>query len=118
MEEIQEADVICADNWTGEVERPISRRESPLKSYRSGKSDPVKIPNRLSYKAGDVVYQDYEEDEKSENEDMVPPHLLIARRVARKTTFSVCTGSGRTLKGRDLSRMRNSVLRMTGFLEG
>ncbi|XP_068666651.1 protein S40-1-like [Aristolochia californica] len=120
MEEFQEADVIWADHWTGDVERPIRLRESLLKSSRRGRgeSDPVKIPNRRSLKARDGLYQDYEEDEKSEKDEMVPPHLVIARRIARKTTFSVCTGSGRTLKGRDLSRMRNSVLRMTGFLEG
>ncbi|XP_047310008.1 uncharacterized protein LOC124913644 [Impatiens glandulifera] len=50
---------------------------------------------------------------------VVPPHLIIRRRLvsARKMAFSVCTGNGRTLKGRDLSQVRNMILRMTGFLE-
>ncbi|KAH6786384.1 hypothetical protein C2S52_005936 [Perilla frutescens var. hirtella] len=45
---------------------------------------------------------------------MIPPHEWIARRIS---SFSVCEGAGRTLKGRDLSRVRNSVLTKTGFLE-
>ncbi|KAG9448133.1 hypothetical protein H6P81_014261 [Aristolochia fimbriata] len=139
MEEFQEADVIWSDNFSGDVERPIGGggggggggiSESPLRDSRRGRqrgeSDPVKIPNGRRFKAAAeevVVYGDYDEEEEeekweaSESEEMVPPHLVIARRVARKTTFSVCTGTGRTLKGRDLSRLRNSVLRMTGFLE-
>ncbi|KAM0871539.1 hypothetical protein ACQ4PT_039321 [Festuca glaucescens] len=47
--------------------------------------------------------------------DLEPPHVLMAR---RRAAFSVCSGQGRTLKGRDLTRMRDSVLRMTGFIEG
>ncbi|MED6155131.1 hypothetical protein PIB30_002333 [Stylosanthes scabra] len=57
--------------------------------------------------------------QEEEDEEMVPPHVMVARRVVGggKMAFSVCTGHGRTLKGRDLSQVRNSVLRMTGFLE-
>lgn len=53
---------------------------------------------------------------------VVPPHLIVDGRQrtcgADKMTFSVCVGSGRTHKGRDLSHLRDAVLRMTGFLEG
>ncbi|GAA0176278.1 hypothetical protein LIER_29296 [Lithospermum erythrorhizon] len=50
--------------------------------------------------------------------EMVPPHVITGQRTAGKMmAFSVCTGNGKTLKGRDLSQFRNSVLRMTGFLE-
>ncbi|KAL6538697.1 hypothetical protein OROGR_012685 [Orobanche gracilis] len=50
--------------------------------------------------------------------EFVPPHIIIGRRVAGKVTaFSLCTGNGRTRKGRNMSEFRNSVLRMTGFLE-
>ncbi|KAL8462525.1 hypothetical protein ACS0TY_033528 [Phlomoides rotata] len=45
----------------------------------------------------------------------IPPHEWIARKSA--SSFSVCEGAGRTLKGRDLSRVRNDVLTKTGFLE-
>ncbi|KAK9153189.1 hypothetical protein Sjap_000669 [Stephania japonica] len=53
-----------------------------------------------------------DEDEK----EMVPPHVMVERRV-RKMGLLVCTGNGMALKGRQLSQVRNSVLRMTGFLE-
>lgn len=46
--------------------------------------------------------------------EVVPPHVLLAR---RRAAFSMCSGQGRTLKGRDLRRVRDSVLRMTGFIE-
>ncbi|GFP96948.1 hypothetical protein PHJA_001838900 [Phtheirospermum japonicum] len=50
--------------------------------------------------------------------EFVPPHVIIGRRVAGKVmAFSLCTGNGGTLKGRHLSEFRNSILRMTGFLE-
>lgn len=61
-----------------------------------------------------------DEDEEDERGNIViPPHELIARKLARNqiSSFSVCEGAGRTLKGRDLSRVRNAVLTKTGFLE-
>nr|CAB3459422.1 unnamed protein product [Digitaria exilis] len=48
-------------------------------------------------------------------ETMVPPHEIVARRAAAHS--SVLEGAGRTLKGRDLRRVRNAVLRRTGFLD-
>lgn len=54
-----------------------------------------------------------------EDDEMVPPHELVAKRLARTqiSSFSMCEGIGRTLKGRDLSKTRNAVLTKTGFLE-
>jgi hypothetical protein len=52
---------------------------------------------------------------EEEDGERSPPHVLMAR---RREAFSVCSGQGRTLKGRDLTRTRDSVLRMTGFIEG
>lgn len=75
---------------------------------------PVNIPENMFRK-----YDNYSEKEYSEGGgEIVPPHIIVGRRIQRgQMAFSVCTGSGRTLKGRDLSRVRNSVLRLTGFLE-
>ncbi|MCD7451038.1 hypothetical protein HAX54_009403 [Datura stramonium] len=62
-----------------------------------------------------------EEDEGDEDYDdgMVPPHEYVARRFARSqiAPSSMCEGVGRTLKGRDLSKVRNAILTKTGFLE-
>ncbi|KAK4278449.1 hypothetical protein QN277_016294 [Acacia crassicarpa] len=63
---------------------------------------------------------DEDEDENGDEFDSkLPPHEFIARRLARShiSSFSVVEGVGRTLKGRDLSKVRNAVLSKTGFLE-
>ncbi|KAG6756185.1 hypothetical protein POTOM_039610 [Populus tomentosa] len=94
-EEFQESEVIFSDHEHG-----------------CKNSVPVSIPNR-EFQLSDN--DDFEEDYGGE--DLVPPHIIVERRVPGKMAFSVCTGNGRTLKGRDLSEVRNSILRMTGFLE-
>lgn len=43
----------------------------------------------------------------------VPPHELLANR--RMASFSVHEGAGRTLKGRDLSRVRNTIFKIRGI---
>ncbi|EPS62644.1 hypothetical protein M569_12146, partial [Genlisea aurea] len=48
-------------------------------------------------------------------EEKLPPHEFLAR--ARITSFSVHEGIGRTLKGRDLRRVRNAIWQKTGFLD-
>ncbi|CAN6556975.1 unnamed protein product [Malus baccata var. baccata] len=47
----------------------------------------------------------------------IPPHEFLARQMARTriVSFSVHEGVGRTLKGRDLSRVRNAIWEKTGF---
>eukprot|EP00268_Persea_americana_P048245 TRINITY_DN507_c1_g2_i1.p1 TRINITY_DN507_c1_g2~~TRINITY_DN507_c1_g2_i1.p1 ORF type:complete len:201 (-),score=30.67 TRINITY_DN507_c1_g2_i1:118-720(-) len=57
----------------------------------------------------------YEDDEGGEEEEMLPPHEMVAR--SQMATFSVFEGLGRTLKGRDLRRLRNAVWQKTGFLD-
>lgn len=59
------------------------------------------------------------DDDDEDSNEMIPPHEFIARRLARSpvVSFSMCEGVGRTLKGRDLSRLRNAILTKTGFLE-
>ncbi|CAN8247270.1 unnamed protein product [Cochlearia groenlandica] len=43
----------------------------------------------------------------------LPPHELLASR--RMASFSVHEGAGRTLKGRDLSRVRNTIFKIRGI---
>lgn len=56
-----------------------------------------------------------EEDEEEEDGGggWLPPHEYLAR--TRVASFSVQEGMGRTLKGRDLSRVRNAIWAKTGF---
>ena len=60
-----------------------------------------------------------DDDDDDGDDDIVPPHEWIARKLASSqiSSFSVCEGVGRTLKGRELSKVRNAVLTKTGFLE-
>ncbi|KAE8705963.1 hypothetical protein F3Y22_tig00110413pilonHSYRG00003 [Hibiscus syriacus] len=50
---------------------------------------------------------------EGDDEGRVPPHEYLAR--TRRASFSVHEGIGRTLKGRDLRRVRNAVWKKTGF---
>ncbi|XP_023513244.1 uncharacterized protein LOC111777757 [Cucurbita pepo subsp. pepo] len=56
---------------------------------------------------------DLEEESDGDEEMRVPPHEFLAR--SRTASFSVQEGIGRTLKGRDLSRVRNAIWEKTGF---
>ncbi|KAK7282343.1 hypothetical protein RIF29_11028 [Crotalaria pallida] len=85
--------------------------EEKKKKKKVASSLPVKIPERM------MRCCDEADDEDGEGM-VVPPHVMVERRISGgKMAHSVCTGNGRTLKGRDLSQVRNAVLRMTGFLE-
>jgi len=85
-----------------------------------GSSEPMDIPDwskiyGKSCKKGSNV----DACNDDEDDDMMAPHEWIARRLARRqiSSFSVCEGIGRTLKGRDLSKVRNAILAKTGFIE-
>ncbi|KAL5222165.1 hypothetical protein ABZP36_026878 [Zizania latifolia] len=87
--------------WAVERQRPLT--------------EPIEIPAASS---AAIREADREEDVEADfgggGGEVVPPHVLLAR---RRAAFSMCSGQGRTLKGRDLRRVRDSVLRMTGFIE-
>ncbi|XAR52167.1 hypothetical protein NMG60_11020093 [Bertholletia excelsa] len=85
---------------------PSAPRSSDLAAARFRQSAPVNVPV-WPRKSGALK----EEEEK----EMIPPHVIVAR--SRVTTFSVLEGVGRTLKGRDLRRVRNAVFQKTGFID-
>ncbi|GLU23309.1 hypothetical protein SLE2022_393270 [Rubroshorea leprosula] len=104
----------------------IYGKSATLGSPRNGSwaSDGNGIGNSSGYEHGDYqhghgVGDDDDDDDGGDDDDIVPPHEWLARKLARSqiSSFSVCEGIGRTLKGRDLSRVRNAVLTKTGFLE-
>ncbi|GAB2275084.1 hypothetical protein Dimus_009851 [Dionaea muscipula] len=101
---------------------------------RKPSSLPVNVPDwskilREEYKENrrntDFNDEGGEEDEGEEEEGegegegkgrWLPPHeFLLAR--TRTSSFSVHEGIGRTLKGRDLSRVRNAIWAKIGFLD-
>lgn len=95
------------------------------KIYRNGQNEkgPRNVSRFDDYDFYHSVDDENDDDEDAEEDDeydsKVPPHEFIARRLARSqiSSFSVLEGVGRTLKGRDLSKVRNAVLTKTGFLE-
>ncbi|CAK9146520.1 unnamed protein product [Ilex paraguariensis] len=94
---------------------------SPLRSENLGgvkfhQSAPVNVPMwpKKIGGFGNLGRFDEVDDEVDDEEDMVPPHEIVAR---SHVTFSVFEGVGRTLKGRDLRRVRNAVFQKTGFID-
>ncbi|KAK8512364.1 hypothetical protein V6N13_096987 [Hibiscus sabdariffa] len=77
---------------------------------------PLNIPDwskilKAEYREHDKTVEDAVGDD--DDDGKVPPHEYLARR--RGASFSVHEGIGRTLKGRDLRRVRNAVWKKTGF---
>lgn len=94
-------------------ERNKTRRIKKTMDKALSSSLPVNIPENMFRR-----YVGKEEEHSDGGGEIVPPHIMVGRRIqGGQMAFSVCSGSGRTLNGRDLSRVRNSVLRLTGFLE-
>ncbi|KAL2475120.1 hypothetical protein Adt_35856 [Abeliophyllum distichum] len=130
-EEFQESEVIFQENadyedgedcnfpvhWNSRESRNIKCRRKKLKNKKN--SVPVNIPENVSGNSWFGYLDSDFFDEDGDNGEIIPPHVIIGRRVAGKMmAFSVCAGiNGKRLKGRNLMEVRNSILRMTGFLE-
>ncbi|KAL2341285.1 hypothetical protein Fmac_009225 [Flemingia macrophylla] len=105
------------------IPRANTRLPSSDASLVKGSSDPMDIPDwskiygKSCEKGSSRV--DVGVSNEGDDDEMIPPHEWIAKKLARSqiSSFSVCEGMGRTLKGRDLSKVRNAVLTKTGFIE-
>lgn len=109
--------------------KPSSKPSRASSADVAGKipsSLPVNIPDwskilraeyRVNRRGEGVDYDDDDDDGEDEEFEkgvrVVPPHELLARK--RIASFSVHEGIGRTLKGRDLSRVRNAIWEKMGF---
>ncbi|XP_023003525.1 uncharacterized protein LOC111497106 [Cucurbita maxima] len=123
-EEFHESDIIFSDHHHRRLfHSSLDHTQILVTPHRNSKNNnkhsaasslPIKIPETVIRFTSDAEELDEEWDS---DDNIVPPHMIIRRRLAGKMAFSVCTGNGRTLKGRDLNHVRNSILRMTGFLE-
>ncbi|KAH7837780.1 hypothetical protein Vadar_017922 [Vaccinium darrowii] len=117
-EEFLESDVIRQQNIVIVEDEVVS--QGHLNSWNSRKSKnptiPISIPKPVT---GNSFIQSAETNFFDHDGELMPPHVMLARRIFdQKMAPSVLTGKGRTLKGRDLCQFRNSVLKMTGFLDG
>ncbi|KAK7292408.1 hypothetical protein RIF29_08187 [Crotalaria pallida] len=92
---------------------------SPRGHHRNmATSAPVNVPDWSKILRGESVESLRGMDDGFEFDDeereMVPPHEYLARS-RKKAANSVFEGVGRTLKGRDMSRVRDAVWSQTGF---
>ncbi|KAH7686314.1 Senescence regulator S40 protein [Dioscorea alata] len=147
VEELEECEILwphemmikCHDNTTPFDQdiishaKPSAHEENKNKKEKKECSKPMEIQRGHSWSHGaykhkfdndneedkDFEDDDYDDDDDDDDDDKgkVPPHVVVARRFTDRMVYSVCTGNGRTLKGRDLRNVRDSILRMTGFLE-
>lgn len=104
---------------TESKKRPRSGKKKKVNPVASS-SMPVAIPDWSK-----ILKEDFKEHEKrdfvSDDDDdhdhdrrePVPPHEYLAR--TREASHSVQEGKGRTLKGRDLRSVRNSIWKKLGF---
>ncbi|KAL8198088.1 hypothetical protein R6Q57_024385 [Mikania cordata] len=107
----------------------ISKKSSPAVVKRAeiggtASSLPVNVPDWSK-----ILKEDYSRNQRNNDvfdasdefddvdDDRIPPHEFLARQIARSriASFSVHEGIGRTLKGRDLSRVRNAIWEKIGF---
>ncbi|OVA14759.1 Senescence regulator S40 [Macleaya cordata] len=90
------------------IQRSGSEDYSGSSSGKFNQSAPVNVPvwpkGNGAIGSGKMGFFD-EEDE--DDDEMLPPHEIVAR--SHMTTCSVFEGVGRTLKGRDLRRVRNAI---------
>ncbi|KAF8678582.1 hypothetical protein HU200_046198 [Digitaria exilis] len=94
---------------------PVRRGGGVPEVPRRAGSRPVDIP-RPARSVALRSDEDDEEEEGGRRGTMVPPHVLVSRRRSEgAAAFALRSGPGRA---RELSHLRNSVLRMTGFIEG
>ncbi|KAI4304265.1 hypothetical protein MLD38_039803 [Melastoma candidum] len=92
--------------------------EGSASSPRGGKtacSAPVNVPDWSKiYRVDSVESMHGSDEEEREGQEMVPPHEYLARsrKIAAESVFE---GVGRTLKGREMRRVRDAVWSRTGF---
>ncbi|WOL04936.1 hypothetical protein Cni_G13659 [Canna indica] len=100
--------------------RKVFKANAEASGRALGQSTPIIIPRQgQTFGANGNEESTYGDTDDEDGIKMAPPHTWLAKKMARSQTscFSVCEGAGRTLKGRDLRKVRNAVLARTGFLE-
>ena len=94
---------------------PVDRMSLP--SSVKYQSAPVNVPVMSQATRSPHEFDDVNDDDDGVDGEMLPPHEIVARAQSPMLACSVLEGAGRTLKGRDLRRVRNAVWRRTGFLD-
>ncbi|KAI3823254.1 hypothetical protein L1987_04687 [Smallanthus sonchifolius] len=130
-----------SDIWNVAASSPELRKTVPSSRISKKSSSPVVKRGEIGGTASSlpvnvpdwskILKEDYSQNRRTDDVDdgddsdefdygdgnRIPPHEFLARQIARTriASFSVHEGIGRTLKGRDLSRVRNAVWEKIGF---
>ncbi|KAL1197291.1 Protein S40-4 [Cardamine amara subsp. amara] len=121
-----------SDLFSTRSDSPDFRRKLRIGIKQSGRSSPVTVTTTTAVASSlPMNVPDWSKILREENRHIrrgsiendddgcgggiLPPHEYLAK--TRMASFSVHEGIGRTLKGRDLSRVRNAILEKTGFLD-
>ncbi|PKA46716.1 hypothetical protein AXF42_Ash019699 [Apostasia shenzhenica] len=97
-------------------EAAVARRQRGPGRAAAAASAPVSVPQWGRMGLGRVDGSAAAEEEEEDEEGWVPPHEYLARGQGKAPpAASVFEGVGRTLKGRDMSRVRDAVWSRTGF---
>ncbi|KAL8029803.1 hypothetical protein ABFS82_14G243500 [Erythranthe guttata] len=127
--ELDESDVwdsAAVRSQSPEMRKPSSRISRKPSSRGVGMDRPASLPVNVP-DWSKILKEEYRENRRRESDDedcdeaeaeeingeWIPPHEFLARN--RIASLSVHEGIGRTLKGRDLSRLRNAIWQKTGF---
>ncbi|GLT44830.1 hypothetical protein SLA2020_326000 [Shorea laevis] len=115
----QQSAPVNIPNWSKISGKKSKKASSKNSSWLDDDDDDNDDNDGIVDDCGDSDDDGDNDDEDDEYNSKVPPHEILARRLARSqiSSFSVFEGVGRKLKGRDLSKVRNAVLTKTGFLE-
>ncbi|XP_018483187.1 protein S40-6 [Raphanus sativus] len=106
---------LLAQSFLSSEPRMIPERHSIEGMAHMGQhSAPVNVPEWSMVHRKKTKKADDDDDDDDEN---VSPEEYFLRRSRSSSSSSVMEGVGRKLKGRDLSRVRDAVLKKTGFLE-
>ena len=127
--EFDEAEIWSSGKQTGDLERKKSIPTSREARKMGRKITPVMSPPAVTSASlpvnvpdwSKILKDDYKDHRKMESDDddddggegWLPPHEYLARN--RGASLSVHEGIGRTLKGRDLRRVRNAIWKKVGF---
>ncbi|KAI3823873.1 hypothetical protein L1987_05318 [Smallanthus sonchifolius] len=108
--------VVASQRIVHQFRSGVDSLASP-RGRRVATSAPVNVPDWSKiYRVDSVESMMHDSDDGTDDHvsDMVPPHEYLAHS-QRSASKSVFEGVGRTLKGRDMSRVRDAVWSQTGF---
>ncbi|KAJ3678931.1 hypothetical protein LUZ61_021095 [Rhynchospora tenuis] len=128
MEELLESEVMWPENMhadSSDSDTNYDHMYQPTRdSYHQGKgssipSSPIAIQSSPPCSSSNYLSGENNGWDDEEYGEVVPPHVLMdRRRNTGRMAFSICSGQGRTLKGRDLRQLRSTVWKLTGFIDG